>query len=126
MKLEQFIEENIKLIDDGDFERLLDLVFILDRYDIEALVDMLSEVFTEDIKIAAEKHLDKLLRNAFIKHKLELPLEISDFLDCYNYSIPGYDNYSLAQYLRKNGLKYGVKIVDNPGYEPFIQYIKEI
>ena len=128
MTVEQFIQSHIDEIDAGAFQIFFEKAYLaLDKHELDNLIDLFDEVFPEDAKIALEAALDKILNKAFNVSKVELPLNISDFLDLYDYNLFGYDSRSLTDYLRKNSLKYGVKIVDNPVYgEPFITYIKKV
>lgn len=128
MTVEQFIQSHIDEIDAGAFQIFFEKAYLaLDKHELDNLIYLLSEVFPEDVKTALENVIDKILNRAFTVSKVELPLNISDFLESYDYNLFGYDSRSLADYLRKNGLKYGVKIVDNPVYgEPFITYIIKV
>ena len=128
MTIEQFIQSHIDEIDAGAFQIFFEKAYLaLDKHELDNLIDLLREVFPEDVKLALEAALDRMLYSAFVTYNCELPLNISDFLESYDYNLFSYDSKSLAKYLKENGLKYGVKIVDNPGYsEPFITYIKKV
>lgn len=125
--LKEFIANHIDWIDAGDFDSLISKSFILDKLDLDEFVAVLSETFPEEAQVAFEKHLADTLEDLFIKHHIELPLNITDFIEDFYYHVVGYDKFSLAEYIRKNGLKYGIKLVDNPVYgEPFITYVKKV
>ena len=127
MTIPEFLERVKSFLDNGDFELILDKMFVLEREDIETLIPMLVDVFPDEMATALENNFTQFLESAFITYHIELPLNITDFIESYDYNILGYTKEEIVDYLRKHGLKYGVKIVDNPIYgEPYIQYIKEI